>query len=321
MSKLFKVKEWLTVVDAAKHLAIVFGEDVTESDVLRFALDGALKLSVNFVNGATGRVGLLVPIKEATYEEAVFPLCKEPIRLYGGPVISTNGVESHILMLEREPVTLRGVYDLPMIGGERLEVEHRYQRLTGGPDVTLVPMDGAFIEIGGGQLCQLLDDYEDNEYCAGSTGSLERLKRLIRVKEVDAGEAEKMLNQHKDDRIRFLEDRKTKPRKEHFYPSGRLPEDIVFVVRTDVLTDFVQSVKEETANSEKQLGTKEKDTLLKLVIGMAIKGYSHDPSASKNNTAKEIADDLAELGVSVSDDTVRKYLKLAAEFIPSVKRI
>lgn len=47
MSKLFKLKRWLTVADAAKHLSTVFGEEVTEADVFRFALEGTLKLSVN----------------------------------------------------------------------------------------------------------------------------------------------------------------------------------------------------------------------------------------------------------------------------------
>jgi hypothetical protein len=42
MGKLFNLKEWLTVADAARHLTIVFGEDVTEADVLRLALDERL---------------------------------------------------------------------------------------------------------------------------------------------------------------------------------------------------------------------------------------------------------------------------------------
>jgi hypothetical protein len=39
LKKLMKFKTWLTVPDAARHLSILFGEDVTEADVLRFALD------------------------------------------------------------------------------------------------------------------------------------------------------------------------------------------------------------------------------------------------------------------------------------------
>jgi len=38
LKKLLKLKDWLTVPDAARHLSILFGEDVTEADVLRFGL-------------------------------------------------------------------------------------------------------------------------------------------------------------------------------------------------------------------------------------------------------------------------------------------
>lgn len=41
---LFQLKAWLSLEEAAKHLTIVFGENVTEIDVLRLGLDGHLKL-------------------------------------------------------------------------------------------------------------------------------------------------------------------------------------------------------------------------------------------------------------------------------------
>lgn len=44
---LYRLKKWLTVPDAAAHLSIAFGEEVTEADVLRLGLDGHLTLSVN----------------------------------------------------------------------------------------------------------------------------------------------------------------------------------------------------------------------------------------------------------------------------------
>ena len=59
MGKLFNLKQWLTVEDAAKHLSIVFGEPVSKADVFRLALDGELTLSVRFVNGANARPGTL----------------------------------------------------------------------------------------------------------------------------------------------------------------------------------------------------------------------------------------------------------------------
>ena len=67
--------------------------------------------------------------------------------------------------------------------------------------------------------------------------------------------------------------------------------------------------------SEKPLRTTERNNLLKLVIGMAVKGYSYDPAAKKSPTPKEIADDLAALEISIDPDTVRKYLKEAANTV------
>ena len=66
---------------------------------------------------------------------------------------------------------------------------------------------------------------------------------------------------------------------------------------------------------EKPLAVRERNTLLKLVLGMAIKGYAFDTSSSKSSIPKEISDDLVRLGMDVSDDTVRKYLKEAIELV------
>jgi hypothetical protein len=71
----------------------------------------------------------------------------------------------------------------------------------------------------------------------------------------------------------------------------------------------------KAVTAEKSLNTLERSTLLKLIIGMAIKGYSYDPGALKSTAPKEIADDLAALGMSITDDTVRKYLKQAADTV------
>ena len=71
--------------------------------------------------------------------------------------------------------------------------------------------------------------------------------------------------------------------------------------------------------NDKLLTTTERNTLLKLVIGMAVKGYNYDPRATKSTTPKEIVDDLAGLGITITDDTVRKYLKQAADAVLPAK--
>jgi hypothetical protein len=60
------------------------------------------------------------------------------------------------------------------------------------------------------------------------------------------------------------------------------------------------------------ISTRERDTLLKIVIGMAVGGYSYDPRAARSTVIPDIVNDLETAGVAVSDDTVRKYLREAA---------
>jgi len=90
-----------------------------------------------------------------------------------------------------------------------------------------------------------------------------------------------------------------------------------------VMADEVARVEAKSSekpapdSNEKALSTTERNTLLKLVIGMAVKGYSYDPEASKSGVPKEIVDDLANLGIAITDDTVRRYLKEAARTVLS----
>ena len=121
MSKLINLKKWVTIRDAARHLSILFGEDVNEADILRLGLDGKLVLSVNFVNHAKAQKQKIVPIFEA---DRVMSLDgKREIVL--GDLWSDN----EVMVAESEAiVTISGIYDLPMIGGEALDVEHAFQR-------------------------------------------------------------------------------------------------------------------------------------------------------------------------------------------------
>jgi hypothetical protein len=62
---------------------------------------------------------------------------------------------------------------------------------------------------------------------------------------------------------------------------------------------------------EKPLHTKEKQSLLKLVYGMASGGYKYNDDEAE--AVKDICSDLDESGVSLDPYTVRKYLRAGAE--------
>jgi len=146
MGKLFNLKEWLTVADAARHLSIVFDEEVTEADVLRLALDGRLRLSVNFVNGAIARCGRVSEeLGKKVTEEGYRPPPKDILLLSASVELVPLGRVTHIF----------GLWDLPMIGNEVKDIESRFQRLTGGPSVLLSDFDGIIVNSRDNELCQI----------------------------------------------------------------------------------------------------------------------------------------------------------------------
>ena len=88
------------------------------------------------------------------------------------------------------------------------------------------------------------------------------------------------------------------------------------------LQTWVESHRPKTTKpkpTEKPLATKERETLMKMIIGMAIGGYGYDPTASKSSIPTDIYNDLALHGVQLDQDTIRNKLKAAAHFLSGTK--
>lgn len=320
MSKLFNLKQWLTVPEAARKLSLEYNEQVSEADILQYALDGHLRLSVNFVNFVQARPGNVVRYTAAELAAAVesgnlpddlkwMKLPKDIFAAQGEQeneeilhLMSLRIGEDRYLTLGDEVRTLEGVWDLPLIGAERLDVEHQYYRLIGGPPVTLTNLEGTFVEGRDGQICQLLTDAEDNEYQAGSRANLKDLKQRILKKKIKPKEAKALLQQHEEAREKFLEQRKASPELEKYFPAGGLPEDSVIVVRTEALRQFERII---STNPEKPLTTNERNSLLTIIAALC--EYS-DIKYEGRGAAAQIAKLTEEFSVAVSDDTVRRIL-------------
>jgi len=298
LSKLFKLKEWLTVRDAAKHLSVIFEEKVTEADIFRLALDGHLKLSVYFVNIKTARLGRVVTWEETDWFCAS-PLTKtnktqteisilgnvnpEKFKIYPTKLQelwnkysdderkrltfflkSTVIDDERFLNLDEKIVDIEDVWDLPLLGSERLDIKQRYHLLTTGNDITDVCLDGIFIEKPNSQtMCQLQDDETD-------------------------------------------------------FPSSTLPEDSVLVVRTAELREFEQKIADENdkdITSVKE-STRKTENLLRTLAAAAIDGYGYRPEDKKSPTPQQISDALNQLGVELDPKTIRNYLKDGVNLLP-----
>lgn len=144
MSKLFKLKRWLTLPDATKYLSIAFSEEITEADLLRLALDRMLKLSIHLVNGAPAVTCKKIEQHNHPNGECKPPNGEHPYHPQGGAIQQfENGL---ILQLTTELTNIdAGIWDLPMIGDERYAIESRYQKMTGGPSMVGGALVGTFV--------------------------------------------------------------------------------------------------------------------------------------------------------------------------------
>ena len=76
---------------------------------------------------------------------------------------------------------------------------------------------------------------------------------------------------------------------------------------------FTKSASETT---DKDLKQRERTSLLKLIVGMAIGGYAYDPHAKRSEAVPDIRNDLERVGLPLDEQTIRRYLKEGVEMLP-----
>jgi hypothetical protein len=80
--------------------------------------------------------------------------------------------------------------------------------------------------------------------------------------------------------------------------------------------DVARLSKKETVKNA--FTDNERNTMLKLIIGMAINAYGYDPEDTRNKATGDkngIRAKLQTHGINISDDTIRKYLKEAQNLL------
>jgi hypothetical protein len=319
MSKLLKLKPWLTIPETANYLSILFGEPVLEVDVFRLALDEYLKLSVNFVNKTQAKPGKKIPIEDAEFTE-IHPIDGgDKIRMYkSSGIYHYAGKNPYVIQFEEVISAIKGVYDLPLYGSERLDIERAYQLQTQGAKVTDYDLQGVIVRANNGVLYQIQTNFDDNPFTIGSMAELRELKKRIDMEGIEDIESQQLLNQHKKAREIYLNKRSGKyDDPENYFPSNSLPEDSFLVVRTEILRNFELSIIEGGNLTEKPLATSERNTLLTIIAALC--DYSKIDHQGRG-AAAQIARLTEASAVQVSDDTVGRVLKKIPNALESRKK-
>ncbi|HCE2446399.1 TPA: hypothetical protein NGU01_005485 [Vibrio parahaemolyticus] len=131
-SKKLNLKKWLSLEESAIAISNFAGEDVTVSDLLQFALDGTLQLSVYFPNDAHAVYGKWVDraqIKDAV-EGMPFVSIQDPTKLPN----SNEMYLSHDEWIAWEGTVhqISGIWDVTMRGDEYLDVKSKFESMTSG---------------------------------------------------------------------------------------------------------------------------------------------------------------------------------------------
>jgi len=275
-SKLLKLREWLIVPDAARHLSNIFKEEVSEADMLRLALDGQLKLSVYFVSHAHAIRGEVVSYGKKEKE------------INGGLFRKKINIDNdRYLNLEGAVTIIQGVWDLAMVGNERLDVEKKYQTLTNGPKVTLIGFDGAFVTDENGEIYQLQD----------SLAQMHITNSIQNQVNIEEEKPEELLSQHKKDREEYVNERKEKNTADVYYPAAGLPQGSVLVVRTKALMELQERLSQEELKKRKPLDIREERTylniigaLLEVITGKSIGMQKHPDFISEAKLIQHFCD-------------------------------
>jgi hypothetical protein len=79
---------------------------------------------------------------------------------------------------------------------------------------------------------------------------------------------------------------------------------------------FPNLIVEPNINEPKPLKTRERESFLKLIVGMAVEQYGYDPKSKRNEATAHIRSDLENCGISMDDETILKKLREASELLP-----
>jgi hypothetical protein len=87
----------------------------------------------------------------------------------------------------------------------------------------------------------------------------------------------------------------------------------------DRLRTFHKPANPNTPHQQIRASTdkREIDKIAQLITAIAIDDYGYDPDGVRNTAPGEIADLAAEMGLEIHPDTIRKYLRIGATFLPT----
>lgn len=291
MNKVFRLRDWVSLEEAAKQLSAVFQEEVTDIDILSLGLSKKIRLSIRLDTPTPTQLCRFVTVSEAQADPSPYANLEELLR-EGEPFLSAvknvympRAFEDSVYIVPQHrstggPHDIHSLMDLTMMGdSEWVEVELQRRR---GKSVAPRPFLGAYVTEP--------DGFSDD-------GQLVHKGRPFKVlARSDSG----------------------------FVDAYSQPAGSEIVVRPRLVLEFIEAqtaIKKDTDLDLKELDTKERNVLL-AIIGVLCKGLGHDISLSAHasDVSKKLLNLADEQGVGIGQSTIENHLKKVPDAVGRRKR-
>jgi len=144
MDNFYTLTQWLKLADAAKELSIPLKKEIQEYHLLRLALEGKLKLSFYLPTPIPAIPASVLPIQDE-YERGTIP------QKFNFPSPRNN---FHLKIRHDQDVEhVQGIFDLPLLFGERLATEAECFEMENGKDFDLPVGNPIILERDGKYIC------------------------------------------------------------------------------------------------------------------------------------------------------------------------
>lgn len=273
MSKLNKFKEWLTLEAAVKDISKKINEIITIDDLYRSALDGHIKFSVYFVNGAHGVNGGFSQGSDNQNKQA-----------QEGFIKSDNPVHG-----------IKGIWDLTMKGREVVIIKGLFEQSNSGVEVKESSKNGIILEQGG-EFYQLYKSFDRQRIFSPEYNKSEERQREIADEPMKAWENDPCIVNPLIRIDRFSSE---------YVPCHKFPEeDSVLIIKTSEVTRFIDFL-EETPQEDTPLHGKERISF-HLLLAAALKMPSVD--LNEIGIVKRIELAAESINISISNQNIRDTL-------------
>ncbi|MDT0225683.1 hypothetical protein N7583_07870 [Serratia marcescens] len=285
LSKLNCLRKWLSIEESAKYLERKIEEQVAVTDVLRFALDGHLTLSVNL---QSPKIAKKVEIKKlkmgdtATHREVYV---RDNWGVYIGESFSPNRLIDFASPVGNDLTSLSGVQDTPLLGIERLFAEEQYCACLGLPKPSRKQdiIRGVMIDAGPAGLFQL-QRFIDVDY------ELENLYKSAAVTgDVNHPAFQNIISMFKSIQSISMWDPDAHQR---YIPVPTFPGDVYFVARTANLDKLVDMLNSTPVTNKPKQSKKTENAQAKFIKSLLTLMYDEDVAS---NPRKHIDGKLAQI--------------------------